>query len=119
MEHRKRQKPYDIAHHHSLAVRCAEESAVLLQNDGILPLKIGQSVAVIGALAKEMRIQGGGSSHIHTRPLQTAVEALEAAGLEVHFAPGYTATPHSRTRHWNRRHWIWRSSTKRFCSLAG
>lgn len=91
VEHRKRQKPYDIAHHHSLAVQCAEESAVLLQNDGILPLKIRQSVAVIGALAKEMRIQGGGSSHIHTRPLQTAVEALEAAGLEVHFAPGYTA----------------------------
>lgn len=91
VEHRKRQKPYDIAHHHSLSVQCAEESAVLLQNDGILPLKIRQSVAVIGALAKEMRIQGGGSSHIHTRPLQTAVEALEAAGLEVHFAPGYTA----------------------------
>ena len=89
VEHRRRQDPYDTDHHHDLAVRCAQESAVLLQNDGILPLQTGQSVAVIGALATDMRIQGGGSSHIHTQKLQTAVEALQADGLTVHFAPGY------------------------------
>lgn len=37
--------------HHQIAREMAEESVVLLQNDGILPLASNQSVAVIGPLA--------------------------------------------------------------------
>lgn len=37
--------------HHQIARELAEESVVLLQNDGILPLASNQSVAVVGPLA--------------------------------------------------------------------
>ena len=80
---------YDAEHE---AVRIAEEqSAVLLKNeDGILPLKKGSKVAVIGCLAKEPRYQGGGSSHVCAIKVSTPYEALEALGeLELTYADGY------------------------------
>ena len=51
--------------HHALARRIAAEGMVLLKNNGILPLKDQQHIAVIGRAAKEPYYQGGGSSHIN------------------------------------------------------
>ncbi|MBQ8526035.1 MAG: glycoside hydrolase family 3 C-terminal domain-containing protein [Clostridia bacterium] len=48
--------PYDIIEcdkHRELSRRMAQESMVLLKNDGILPLKQGQTVAVIGPNADD------------------------------------------------------------------
>lgn len=69
---------YDKAAHHALAQKAAAESAVLLKNDGLLPLQNGQNVALIGAFAKAPRIQGGGSSHINCHQITSALEAFEA-----------------------------------------
>lgn len=56
----------DVAAHHELAIQAAAESAVLLKNEGgVLPLAHTARVAVIGGLAKTMRYQGGGSSHVN------------------------------------------------------
>ena len=73
--------------HHALAKRAATEGAVLLKNeDGILPLKQGAKIAVIGAMAKNLRYQGAGSSHIHptklTRPLDFLPGAVYAPGCD-------------------------------------
>lgn len=74
---------------HAVALSAALGGAVLLKNDGILPLADGADVAVVGALAREMHYQGGGSSHIAVRRAPDAVAELERAGLNVRYAPGY------------------------------
>ena len=60
---------------------------VLLKNqDAILPLREGEHVAVIGAMAKTMRYQGAGSSHINTTRLSQPIDFLQgftyAAGCD-------------------------------------
>ena len=75
----------DYEAHHALAKRAALEGAVLLKNeDGILPLKTGTKIAVIGAMAKSIRYQGAGSSHINptkvSQPLDFLPDALYAPG---------------------------------------
>ncbi|MCL2071792.1 MAG: glycoside hydrolase family 3 C-terminal domain-containing protein [Oscillospiraceae bacterium] len=57
-------KQYDLTHHHELAREIAAESMVLLENNGILPLKNGIKVAVTGDMAIRPVYQGGGSSRI-------------------------------------------------------
>ena len=81
----------DMAEHHEFAARFAEECAVLLKNeDGILPLRPGVRVAVIGDFAKTPRYQGAGSSHIEPTKLECGLDALRAEGVNViGFAPGF------------------------------
>ena len=75
----------DYEAHHALAKRAAAEGAVLLKNEnGILPLKPGAKIAVIGAMAKELRYQGAGSSHINPTKLTQPLELLPGAV----YAPG-------------------------------
>lgn len=69
----------------------AEGSAVLLENDGMLPLLPCARVAVIGAFAREPRYQGAGSSKINPVSLDCAFDALAAAGAVAAYAPGYDA----------------------------
>lgn len=78
----------DYKQQHQTALHLAEDCAVLLKNDGILPLK-KQKVAVIGELAEYMRFQGGGSSHISTADYPNAVQALGSEGYEVVYSKGY------------------------------
>ena len=77
----------DYEAHHALAKRAAAEGAVLLKNeDGILPLKKDAKIAVIGAMAKSIRYQGSGSSHINptklSQPLDFLPDALYAPGCD-------------------------------------
>lgn len=75
----------DYEAHHALAKRATAEGAVLLKNeDGILPLQQDAKIAVIGAMAKELRYQGAGSSHINPTKLPQPLELLPGAV----YAPG-------------------------------
>lgn len=75
----------DYEAHHALARRAAAEGAVLLKNESsILPLKQDAKIAVIGAMAKELRYQGAGSSHINPTKLPQPLELLPGAV----YAPG-------------------------------
>ena len=59
-------EPADMQAHYELARQIAEESAVLLKNEeGILPLNDKSDVVFVGHMAKEIRYQGSGSSHIN------------------------------------------------------
>lgn len=75
--------------HGQLAQTIEEQSAVLMKNDGILPLDAGKSLTVIGALGNETRIQGAGSSHITTPETISIVEGLTRAGHQFSAVPGY------------------------------
>ena len=77
----------DYEAHHALAKRAAAEGAVLLKNEGgILPLKQDAKIAVIGDMAKSLRYQGAGSSHINptklAQPLDFLPDAVYAPGCD-------------------------------------
>ena len=81
---------YDTGAHHQLATELAEASVVLLKNeDGILPLKSGTRVAVIGDLAETPRYQGSGSSTIRPTRLHNAHDCLVEAFGTISYAKGY------------------------------
>jgi beta-glucosidase len=86
---------FDPDDHHALARRAAQESAVLLKNDGnVLPLdpEPGSTVAVIGEFARTPRFQGAGSSQVNPTKLDVALEELQSAlagRADVQFAAGF------------------------------
>lgn len=62
--------------HHDLALRIAEQGAVLLKNqDHVLPASEADMV-LIGSMAKDFRYQGAGSSHINPVKLANLTDAL-------------------------------------------
>ncbi len=81
----------DFEKHHALTRKAAANSAVLLKNnDSTLPLNSKQRVAVIGALAKNLRYQGAGSSHINAYKTVSFTEAMRKEGQSFAYAPGYS-----------------------------
>lgn len=65
----------DLDKHHEIAYKVACESAVLFKNnENILPLKDESEVAFIGHMAKVMRYQGSGSSHIQPYKLDCVLD---------------------------------------------
>ena len=68
--------PVDWDAHHALARTIAEQGAVLLKNEGgILPLS-ARDMVLIGHMAKEMRYQGTGSSHVNSTKLVNLTDAM-------------------------------------------
>jgi beta-glucosidase len=82
---------FDSARHHALARRIAAEGMVLLKNNGILPLKDQQHIAVIGRAAEVAHFQGGGSSHINPTQVDNPFKELQksAGDAELSYAEGY------------------------------
>jgi len=75
--------------HHQLATAIHKEAMVLLKNDDmVLPLKKESSVALIGSLAKHLRYQGGGSSHINAYKVESLLETFPV-GVDFDYQPGY------------------------------
>jgi beta-glucosidase len=76
-----------------LTREAAQETIVLLTNQGILPLKESKlkRIAVIGELARWPNVMGGGSSQINAHPIVSPLEGIRSrAGekIEVHYSPG-------------------------------
>ncbi len=87
-ENRDKNAVFDRDKDHETARKVAEETIVLLKNDNVLPLSDGQKVAFIGKYAKTPRYQGGGSSHINSHKITSALDA--AAGMSnISYAQGF------------------------------
>jgi beta-glucosidase len=86
-----RRSGFDTQAHHALARKISAEGMVLLKNNGILPLKPCDHIAVIGHAAENAHFQGGGSSHINpTMVASPYKEIVQQAGkAEIVFAEGY------------------------------
>ena len=81
---------FDVEEHHAFAQKCAEESAVLLKNNNVLPLNNEQKVAFIGDFLYLPRYQGAGSSIVNPTKLDTTDKLLKDYGFNlVGFARGF------------------------------
>ncbi len=98
----------DSAAHRELARKLADESMVLLKNDGVLPLKTsGIKIAVVGPLANETPVLLGNYSGTPTHTV-SILEGLkkEFAGDTITYVPGtdflMNARPKPRPNGWSK-----------------
>ncbi|KAB8291979.1 glycoside hydrolase family 3 C-terminal domain-containing protein [Bifidobacterium avesanii] len=83
-----------VTAHHAVAREVAEQSMVLLRNEGgTLPFAEGTRVALVGDMAVRPRFQGSGSSKVNATRVDALFDVLEPAsegGLALAgYAPGY------------------------------
>ena len=91
-ENRDEKAVFDYEKDHAAAAEIAAECMVLLKNENkILPLTSDKKIAFIGKYAKTPRYQGGGSSHINSWKVESALEAAKEIPelANVTFAEGY------------------------------
>ena len=79
----------DFELHDRLACAIAEGSAVLMKNDGILPLNKDEKYLVTGMLFEKMRYQGSGSSMINAIKVTSPKDAFDKAGISYEYCTGY------------------------------
>lgn len=72
--------------HHALAAEIAADSAVLMKNDGVLPLTGAEKLRVEGELFEKMRYQGAGSSMIHPTMVTTPKDAFDRRGVKYDYS---------------------------------
>ena len=80
----------DFDTHFEIAKNVAQESIVLLKNDGILPLK-HKKIGVVGAFAEAPRTNGGGSASLRPYKVDTPLETLREE-FKLDYAKGYEDT---------------------------
>lgn len=87
----KERVPFDVEKHHEMALKCAEESIVLLKNNNdILPLVNKEKICVIGDFAKLPRYQGAGSSIVNPTKLDSILDIINEYDYEyLGYEPGY------------------------------
>lgn len=87
----------DKSAHAALAERIATEGAVLLTNDGTLPLGPSSGrLLVVGEMFARMRFQGAGSSLINPTLIVTPQDAFDRRGVAYDYATGYRASARER-----------------------
>ncbi len=67
--------------HNDLCAEIAADCAVLMKNDGVLPLDKRSKLYITGELFKNMRYQGAGSSMINPTFLTSPADAFETRGI--------------------------------------
>lgn len=83
-------QPYNKIEHNDISRIIATKSAVLLKNDGTLPLNKSEKILVVGELAEKPRFQGAGSSFINCTKITSLIDALNEGGYSYDYEKGYT-----------------------------
>ena len=86
-------RPIDWDVHHDLAREIAVRGTVLLANDGLLPLRGDETLAVVGPNADEAKIGGGGSSEVTPPRSVSPVDGLRERAPAVTFERGIDRIP--------------------------
>lgn len=82
---------FDRERDHAVAAELEKECAVLLQNNGVLPLTSDKTIVYIGEYAEKPRYQGGGSSHINSSRVTSALATAQEKGRGVRYVKGFPA----------------------------
>lgn len=90
VDNRKENAVFDRDTDHAKAVDYAAQCAVLLENNGVLPLKKESRVVYIGGFAENPRYQGGGSSHINASKVSSALGIARAKNRKVTYVPAFS-----------------------------
>lgn len=77
--------------HREQSKRLAQDSAVLLKNDGVLPFSRDNTVAVIGPFADSTDLNGCWAFSFHRKETVTLAEGLKAQGVKTLVAKGCEA----------------------------
>lgn len=85
----------DFEKNYELAIKVSEASGVLLENDGILPLRKDSKYLVIGDLFRQMRYQGSGSALINPYKLSSHINAFNQRDINYKFVRGYIESENS------------------------
>lgn len=88
--HRHPEAVFDREADHTKAVTVEKECAVLMKNEGVLPIASDKRVVYIGGFAKNPRYQGGGSSHINSCKVTNAYDTAIAKKRKVTFVEGFS-----------------------------
>jgi len=89
-ENRNESAVFDREKDSEIAREIAEESIILLKNEGeLLPLSADKKIAFIGKYAAQPRYQGGGSSNINSYRVTSALDAV-SGNANVVYSPGFT-----------------------------
>jgi beta-glucosidase len=70
------ERSIDRPEHRALARRAAADGMVLVKNDGLLPLGLSRSVALVGPGAATTAILGGGSALLEAHPHRSLLDAF-------------------------------------------
>ena len=68
-----------------------DEKVLNLENNGVLPMKEEQKIVYIGEFAEKPRYQGGGSSHINSSKVVSALEAAQEKNRNVTYVKGFSS----------------------------
>ncbi len=90
VDHRHSEAEFDREKDHEKSVEIETECAVLLENNGILPLQDKQKIVYIGEFAEKPRYQGGGSSHINVSRVSSALESAKNKNRNVTYEKGFS-----------------------------
>lgn len=81
----------DLEEHHDFARKMAEEAIVLLENDGVLPVKKETKVAFIGKFCEQPRFQGAGSSVVNSYKVDKILDFKNDYNFDfVGYEPGFS-----------------------------
>jgi beta-glucosidase len=82
-------RPFNKQLHSKLSGEIAADCAVLMKNDGSLPLDNIKTYLIIGDLFDKMRYQGAGSSIINPTEVTTPKNSFDARKIKYEFVRGY------------------------------
>ncbi len=85
----RRGSAYTQEEHAALACEVAEDCAVLLKNDGTLPLNGTEKLLAVGEFFEKMRYQGAGSSLVNPPHVTAPRDAFARRGIRFRYEKGF------------------------------
>ncbi|PNV59431.1 glycosyl hydrolase [Clostridium sp. chh4-2] len=87
----RKEEVFDRDSDHKKAAAIAKQCMVLLKNEEkVLPLSSKETIAFIGGFAEKPRYQGGGSSHINSHKVVSALDLKDSYG-DIIYAQGFSS----------------------------